>query len=73
MRQLIAEDLACRPTTFAVGAHSVVVSKLPGNGRWIVAVDGARTDATFESEVDAWTEGVRAADRLDQGGAPPAA
>lgn len=71
----IADDLACRPTTFAVGAHSVVLAKLPGhngNGRWTVAVDGARSETTFESEVDAWEDGVRTADRLDRGGPAPA-
>lgn len=63
-----SDDLAYRPTTFAVGAHTVVVAKIPPpSHRWSVTVDGARSETTFESEVDAWAEGVRLADRLDRG------
>lgn len=61
------EDLASRPTRFEVGGHEVLVAKLPSSIRWIVTVDGVRAEATFESAVDAWTEGVRVADRLDRG------
>lgn len=64
-------DIATRPTTFTVGAHKVVVAMVPPHGRWSVAVDGAPGEATFESAVDAWAEGVRVADVLDHG-APPA-
>lgn len=61
------DDLAYHPASFAVGAHTVVVAKLASSTRWTVTVDGARADATFESEVDAWEEGVRTADRIDRG------
>lgn len=63
--EAVAEELACRPISFAVGRHAVVVAKTPGSGRWVVTVDGRRAEATFESQVDAWAEGVRAADHLD--------
>lgn len=66
------DDVAHHPTTFEVGSHKVVVAKLPSSTRWTVTVDGARAEATFESEVDAWTEGVRTADRLDRGDGPGA-
>jgi hypothetical protein len=65
----IAEELACRPTTFAVGSHSVVVAMTAATGRWSVTVDGRRAEMTFETEVDAWEDGVRSADSLDRAGA----
>jgi hypothetical protein len=68
-RVTIADELAHRPTSFVVGTHTVVCAMLPTNGRWSVTVDGARPDQTFESEVDAWAEGVRLADQIDRGGA----
>ncbi len=60
-----ADELSCRPTTFMAGAHAVVVAKLATSGRWTLSVDGRPADMTYESEVDAWEAGVRAADRLD--------
>jgi hypothetical protein len=68
-----ADEIVAHPTTFAVGAHTVVLCQLPRSGRWTLTVDGTQTDATFETEVDAWSEGVRAADRIDRGGAVPGA
>lgn len=65
----VLDEVAHRPTSFVVGAHTVVVAKLSTNGRWSVTVDGSRSESTFESEVDAWEDGVRTADRLDRGGA----
>ena len=35
----IADALVSRPTTFMVGAHSVVVAKMPASWRWTVTVD----------------------------------
>jgi hypothetical protein len=64
-------DVTYHPTSFAVGAHTVVVAKLPSSSRWSVTIDGARAEATFESEVEAWEEGVRAADRQDRGAGAP--
>lgn len=66
----VADEIAAHPTTFVVGAHTVVVCPVASNGRWTLTVDGATTDRTFETEVDAWSEGVRTADRLDH--PPPA-
>jgi hypothetical protein len=66
-RVVIADELANRPTSFVVGAHTVVVARQPTNGRWSVTVDGSRSESTFESEVDAWEDGVRTADRIDRG------
>lgn len=61
----IADEIPCRPTTFIVGTHSVVLTKVTPAGRWSLAVDGHPGERTFETEVEAWEEGVRAADRLD--------
>jgi len=66
----VADEIAAHPTTFAVGAHTVVVCRVAPLGRWTLTVDGSQNDRTFETEVDAWTEGVRTADQLDR--APPA-
>ncbi len=65
-----ADDLACRPITFQAGAHTVVVAKLAVSDRWTLAVDGRAVDATYETQVEAWEAGVRAADRIDREGAP---
>ncbi len=64
----VEDEIPCRPATFAVGTHSVVLSKGAGlNGRWSLAVDGrASGDMTFETEAEAWEAGVRVADRLDR-------
>jgi hypothetical protein len=69
----VADEIICHPTTFTVGAHTLVLTPLPAPGRtwnrWTLTVDGAATDRTFETEVDAWSEGVRAADELDRAAA----
>ncbi len=62
----VAVEIAAHPTTFAVGAHTVVLCQVPPSGRWTLTVDGTQTDGTFETEVDAWSEGVRTADRIDR-------
>lgn len=68
----IADALVTRPTTFQVGAHAVVVAKLPTGTRWSVSVDSRLLDQSFESQVDAWEAGVRDADRVDRAaGAAP--
>ena len=57
------------PTTFRVGTHVLVLGKVRGSSssRWTLTLDGTLSASTFETEVDAWEEGVRAADRLDRG------
>lgn len=59
-------EVAYRPTTFAAGTHSVVLAKAPNSGRWTLAVDGTPSTSTFETEVEAWEAGIRAADLLDR-------
>lgn len=60
-------DIAKRPVTFDVGQHRLVMVKVQ-EGRWTVAVDGHALDASFETEADAWTAGVREVQRI--GGLP---
>lgn len=67
----VADEIACRPAVFQVGAHTISVARLPSAWRWSLSVDGQKTDRTYESEVDAWEAGVREADRLDREGPPP--
>ena len=50
-------------TTFTVGHHEVRVWF--ASGRWYVAVDGAELSTWYVTQADAWTAGVREADRLD--------
>ncbi len=51
------------PTTFEVGEHKVIVTKV-ADGRWTVAVDGRHVDASFDTQADAWEAGVREALRV---------
>jgi hypothetical protein len=60
-------DVAALPVTFMVGKRAVIVA--PRARRWSVAVDGAATAETFDTEAEAWEAGVREADRLDRLGA----
>jgi hypothetical protein len=60
----IADSIPTRPTTFEVGAHKLVVTKLQER-RWMVAVDGRSVDRTYDTQADAWEAGVREATRLD--------
>lgn len=69
-RQSVADELALRPTTFTVGTHTIVLAKTAVVGRWTLSVDGRRAEETFESEVDAWEQGVRTADALDRPAVP---
>jgi hypothetical protein len=65
MRHLHAvPDVPTRPTTFAVGEHTLVVTKVMER-RWTVTVDSRLLDATFATGADAWEAGVRDAFRLD--------
>ncbi len=52
------------PTTFEVGEHKLVVTKVMER-RWTVAVDGHALDASFDTQADAWEAGVRDAHRAD--------
>ena len=55
------------PTTFRIGAHVLVLAKQRESSRWTLTLDGALSASTFETEVEAWEEGIRAADRADRG------
>jgi hypothetical protein len=71
MRQVpptIADSIVNRPTTFQVGEHTLLVSKVMER-RWTVAVDSRPVDGSYDTQADAWEAGVRAAHRLD---VPPA-
>jgi hypothetical protein len=57
-------EIPTRPTTFEVGAHKVVVTKVMER-RWTVTVDTRLLDATFATGAEAWEAGVRDAFRLD--------
>jgi hypothetical protein len=57
------------PTTFKVGVHTLILAKLRGSNRWTLTVDGTLSTSTFETEVEAWEEGVRTADRVDRAAA----
>jgi hypothetical protein len=54
------------PTTFTVGVHVLILSKIPGSNRWTLDLDGTISALTFETEAEAWEEGIRAADRVDR-------
>ncbi len=63
-RATVPDAIVTRPTTFAVGEHTLVVAKVR-EGRWTVAVDGRPVDASFETQAEAWEAGVREAHRVD--------
>jgi hypothetical protein len=60
-------DITKRPVTFDVGQHRLIIVKVQ-EGRWTVAVDDHPLDASFPTEADAWTAGVREVQRI--GGLP---
>ena len=60
----VPDAVITRPTTFAVGEHTLVVAKVL-EGRWTVTVDSQLLDASFQTQADAWEAGVRDAHRLD--------
>ncbi|HEY6002468.1 MAG TPA: hypothetical protein VIV57_06300 [Anaeromyxobacter sp.] len=62
-RVSVPEGIAKHPTTFDVGAHKLIVSKIQ-EGRWTVAVDERPLDASFQTQADAWEAGVREIHRL---------
>jgi hypothetical protein len=57
------------PTTFKVGVHILILAKLRTSNRWTLTVDGTLSASTFETQVAAWEEGVRIADRVDRAAA----
>lgn len=59
-----AETIVTRPTTFVVGSHTLVVTKVMER-RWKVSLDGRPIDASFDTQADAWEAGVREAHRTD--------
>jgi hypothetical protein len=63
-------EIAYHPTTFAVGTHAIVLAKVPGSERWTLTLDGTLSTSTFQTEVEAWEEGIRGADRLDRRSEP---
>jgi hypothetical protein len=60
----LADVVPSRPTTFEVGEHTLVVTKVMER-RWTVTVDSRPIDASFDTQADAWEAGVRDAHRLD--------
>jgi hypothetical protein len=62
-------DFENYPRTYRVGTHSLVLAKLPGSNRWTLTVDGTLSASTFETEAEAWEEGVRIADWVDRAAA----
>jgi hypothetical protein len=48
---------------FQVGSHVVKVSS--AQGRWAVVVDETALERWFTNRAEAWTAGVREADRID--------
>jgi hypothetical protein len=50
-------------TNFSVRLHEVRVWSAAG--RWHVAVDGVELSTWYVTQADAWSAGVREADRLD--------
>ena len=57
------------PATFEVGVHILTLAKLRGSNRWTLTIDGTLSASTFETEAEAWEEGVRTADRVDRAAA----
>jgi hypothetical protein len=64
-----AFEFEYHPTTFKVGVHLLTLAKLRDSNRWTLTFDGTRSASTFETEVEAWEEGVRTADRVDRAAA----
>lgn len=64
MRHSTAPEIVTRPTTFIVGDHTLVVTKVMER-RWRVTVDSHPIDSSFDTQADAWEAGVRDAHRLD--------
>jgi hypothetical protein len=58
------ELAATRPTTFQVGDHALVVTKIAEH-RWSVAVDTQPVGGTYDTQAEAWEAGVRDAARID--------
>ena len=48
-----------------VGEHSLTIT-IVAEGRWTVSVDGGPPSRTYRTQVEAWEEGVRAADEQDR-------
>ncbi|MBK9517765.1 MAG: hypothetical protein IPO09_10500 [Anaeromyxobacter sp.] len=53
------------PVVFRVGEHSLTITFV-AEGRWTVSVDGGPQSRTYRTQVEAWEEGVRAADEQDR-------
>jgi hypothetical protein len=54
-----------RPEVFMVFEHAVSIAYQP-EGHWTVSVDGRLVSGTFQTRVEAWMAGVRAADIQDR-------
>jgi hypothetical protein len=63
-RPIPVPELPTRPSTFEVGVHKLVLTKVMER-RWTVAVDSRVLDASFDTQAEAWEAGVRDARRLD--------
>jgi hypothetical protein len=53
------------PVVYRAGEHTLSISFV-AEGRWTVSLDGGPSSRTFGSQVEAWEEGVRAADAQDR-------
>jgi hypothetical protein len=53
------------PVVVQVGTHALSIVLAPG-GRWTVSVDGVPTEGSFQTQVEAWEAGVRAADERER-------
>ncbi len=51
-------------TSFRIGVHEVQMMR--SSGRWIAVLDGVALPRWFMTEAEAWTAGVREADRIDR-------
>lgn len=64
MARPTAPEIPTRPSTFEVGEHKLVLTKVQEQ-RWTVTVDSRLLDACFPTQADAWEAGVRDALRAD--------
>jgi hypothetical protein len=55
---------------FQVRAHTLCLFTLK-NFTWVVVIDDTRLPGTFMTQAEAWTAGVREADRIDRASGEP--
>jgi len=64
-RSVPYEAALALPVVFKAGEHTLSISFV-SEGRWTVSLDGGPASRTYPSQVEAWEEGVRAADEQDR-------